>query len=118
MFRIVVSGGKNRVARVNSEGTVPAQGGRWLRQLGIALTTLLFLPVALFSLAVFLLLFLAVVGAALTYGFWFYSRLQREKTRGVIQSECEVVHKAGTKLRLSNGGPREDDSPGDISSGA
>ncbi len=118
MFRIVVSGGKSQVARVNSEGTFPAQGGGWLRQLGIALTTLLLLPVALFSFAVFLLLFLAVIGAALTYAFWFYSRLQREKARGVIQSEYEVVHKAGAELRLSNGDPLDDDSPGDISSKA
>jgi len=116
MFRIVIHSGKNQMARVNRQSTVPARGKGWLQRLGILATSLLLLPVALFSLAVFIMLFLAVVAATLTCGFWLYSRLQREKPRKVIESE--VVQKDGQELRLSRGHPLGDDSPGDISSEA
>ena len=98
MFRIIVSSGKSRTARNKRQSAVPSQAKGWLRQLGIMATSVLFLPIAIFSLAVFIVLFLAVVAATLTYGFWLRSRLQGEKPRQVIDagSEAHLSNPAGT----------------------
>jgi len=91
MFRLIIKSDGGQMARGKGKVIKPPQLKSWQRQLRIVAASLLLLPVALFSLAVFVGLFLASLVAAIAYGLWLRSRLQRMESRKVIEGDYEVV---------------------------
>lgn len=103
MFRLVIKSRGGQMARGKRKGTGPPGPRSWLRQLGIVAASLVFLPVAIFSLAVFVGLFLASLVAALAYGLWLRSRLQQMRSRQVIEGDYEVVPDDDNQRKLPEG---------------
>jgi hypothetical protein len=66
----------------------------------------MFLPVVLFSAAVFVGLFLVILVAAIAYGLWFRSGLQRMESHQVIEGDYEIVPDEDNQEKL----PKEEGS--------
>ena len=83
MFRLIIRSRAGQMIRGKRNGPEPRQPRNWLRQVGIVAASLVFLPVALFSVAVFVGLFLVILVAAIAYGLWLRSGLQRMESHQV-----------------------------------
>jgi len=100
MARLVITSRVGQVKRAKRNSPGPQQPRNWLRQLGIVTASLVFLPVAIFSLAVFIGLFLIFVVFAVSYSLVLRSRLQRMESHQFINSDYEVVPDEDNQRKL------------------
>jgi hypothetical protein len=103
MFRLIIRSRAGQMTRGKRNGPGPRQPRNWLRQVGIVAASLVFLPVALFSVAVFVGLFLVILVAAIAYGLWLRSGLQRMESHQVIDGDYEIVSDEDNQQKLPKG---------------
>jgi hypothetical protein len=84
----------------SGKGSGPRRLGIRLRQLMIVAASLAFLPVVLFSLAVFVTIFLVILVAALAYGWRLRSKLQRMESRQVVDADYDAVSDGDNQRKL------------------
>ena len=100
MFRLIIRNRGSRVIRSKHNDPAPLRSGSWLRQVGIVAASVLFLPVALFSVAVFIGLFLAVLIGTLVYGLWLRSKFQRMESSQTREDDYEDISDADNQQKL------------------
>jgi len=103
MFRLIIRNGGGRIAKGKRNDQTPPRPGNWLRQIGIVAASVLFLPIAILSVTIFVGLFLIFLIAVLAYGFWLRSRLQRIESNRVINGDFETVSDEGNQQKLIKG---------------
>ena len=87
MFRLTITTRTGKMKRGKRSSPGPHQPRNWLQRLGIVTASLVLLPVALFSFAVFVGLFLSMLAGVMVYGLCLRSKLQRIQSHHVINSE-------------------------------
>jgi hypothetical protein len=103
MFRLIIRSRAGQMTRGKRNGPEPRQPRNWLRQVGIVAASLVFLPVALFSVAVFVGLFLVVLVATIAYGLCLRSGLQRMESHQVIDGDYEIDPDEDNQQKLPKG---------------
>ena len=87
MFRLTIttrSGQMRRDRRISPE---PRQPKTWLQRLGVVTAGLVLLPIALFSFAVFIGLFLSMVAAVTVYALCLRSKVKQIQSRHIVNRE-------------------------------
>ena len=87
MFRLTVTTRTGHMRRDAHKSLDSRRPGNWLQRLGVVAVGLVFLPVALFSFAVFVGLFLTIAAAVVVYGLFLQSRFKRMQARHVVESK-------------------------------
>ena len=103
MFRLIIRSRAGQMIRGKRNDQEPRQPRNWLRQVGILAASLVFLPVALFSVAIFVGLFLVILVVAIAYGSWLRSGLQRMESHQVIDGDYEIVPDEDNQQKLPKG---------------
>ena len=98
MFRLTITTRTRQMRRGRRNSPEPRQPKSWLQRFGIVTAGLIFLPVALFSFAVFVGLFLSMLAVVMVYVLCWRSKLRRMQSHQVINSEVVSDENGDEKL--------------------
>jgi hypothetical protein len=87
MFRLTITTHTGQMRNDKRRKPESRQQRNWLQRLGVITVGLIFLPIAIFSFAAFIGLFLSMIAVVMVYGLCFRSKFKRMQSRHSVNSE-------------------------------
>ena len=104
MFRLTITTRTGQMRRERRISLEPHQPRTWLQRLGVVTAGLVLLPIALFSFAVFIGLFLSIAAVVMVYALYLRSKFKQMQSRHFVNSEVVSDEDGPEKLPRAKSG--------------